>query len=254
MTAQTIRQRARGLERAFEILEYLRNQRVPRRANEIAIALSAPKSSVYELVGLLVDQGVLEAADDEGRVFLGRRLYFWGQTYIERFDIAQRAAAVLEEITAATGETSQFCMLDGDKYTVVLMNEGSRPFRISADVGARTPIPWTASGRLLLGHLTDEQIMELVPPEDFTLHDGSQIKPGRFIQEVRDATAKGFFSFDSVVDTFTHCFAAPVHDAEGVCVATMCIVAPKDDARRAYDLYRGQLVAASRQLSGVVFG
>ena len=64
-----------GLDRAFEILEFLRVRRQP-APNEIAAAIGAPRSSVYELVNLLLEHGMLEYQGGDGRVFLGRRLYF----------------------------------------------------------------------------------------------------------------------------------------------------------------------------------
>lgn len=247
------RLRAKGLDRAFDVIELLHQARSPKRPAEIAATLRAPKSTIYEIVGDLVARGLLEATDDEGRVFLGRRLFFWGQAYIDCFDIAQKAARKLREVTGATKETTQFCMLEGNRYTVLLMQEGARPFRISADVGVRTPIPWTASGRLLVGHLDDREILDFIPEEDFRLPDGQRIDRDVFLAEVRLAREQDFFSFDSIIDTFTHCFAAPIRDRQGTCTATLCIVAPKDDAADSYATYRDLLQAASRDLSGGLF-
>jgi DNA-binding IclR family transcriptional regulator len=70
-----------------------------------------------------------------------------------------------------------------------------------------------------------------------------------FIAEVRSASAEGFFSFDSIADTFTHCFAAPVQDSQGTCVATLCIVAPRDDARVHYQNYRRVLIDSADRLA-----
>jgi DNA-binding IclR family transcriptional regulator len=243
------RKRARGIDRAFDILDHLRSVKVPMRPADIAQALAAPRSTVYDLITTLTEHGMLETTGSDGAVYLGRRLYFLGLAYQDHFDLARRAEAVLDEITERTKETSQFCMLDGNKYTVALMREGSRPFRISADVGERTPIPWTASGRLLLGGLSDAEILELIPGEDFTLPDGRYLEPRAYLKEIRAASAEGFFSFDSVVDTFTHCFAAPVCDGTQRCVATVCIVAPKDDARANYDRYRRVLIEAGEKLA-----
>ncbi|WP_413204292.1 IclR family transcriptional regulator [Rhodospirillum sp. A1_3_36] len=243
------RKRARGIDRAFDILDLLRSVKEPMRPAEIAQTLGAPRSTVYDLIATLTEHGMLEAAGQEGAVYLGRRLYFLGLAYQDHFDLARRAEDVLDEITDQTKETSQFCMLDGNKYTVALMREGSRPFRISADVGERTPIPWTASGRLLLGPMSDAEILDLIPPEDFTLPDGRRLDTKTFIDEIREASANGFFSFDSIVDTFTHCFAAPVRDSARRCVATVCIVAPKDDARINYDSYRRVLIEAGEKLA-----
>ena len=159
------------------------------------------------------------------------------------------ARPVLEWITAQTRETSQLCMLESDKYFVAMMNEGSRTFRISADVGERTPIPWTASGRLLLGHLSAKEILALIPPEDFICPHGGHIDPQEYVESVQTAWKEQFFSFDSIADNFTHCFAAPVLDAEGICQSTVCIIAPKQDAMENYALYRATLIQAGKKLS-----
>ena len=243
------RKRARGIDRAFDILDHLRAIKSPQRPADIAQALGAPRSTIYDLVNTLLDHGMLEEADGKGAVFLGRRLYFLGLTYDEHFDLTHKVESVMQEITERSSETTQFCMLDGDKYTVALQVEGNRPFRISGDIGDRTPIPWTASGRLLLGGMSDEEILSLIPPEDFTLPGGDRLDVARYLAEIRKAHAAGFFSFDSIVDTFTHCFAAPVRDRAGRCVGTICIVAPKDDAVTHYETYRAMLIEASESLS-----
>jgi len=243
------RKRARGIDRAFDILDHLRAVRAPQRPAEIAQALGAPRSTIYDLVGTLIDHEMLEETDESGTVFLGRRLYFLGLAYGDHYDLTHKAEAVMQTITTRTAETTQFCMLDGDKYTVALQVEGNRPFRISGNIGDRTPIPWTASGRLLLGALTDDQIIDLIPPEDFTLPSGEAIDIPGFLAEIRQARNAGFFSADSIVDSFTHCIAAPVCDSDGRCVATICIVAPKEDAQEHLEAYKSVLIEAGRSLS-----
>ncbi|NVL29117.1 IclR family transcriptional regulator, partial [Pseudomonas syringae pv. actinidiae] len=135
------------------------------------------------------------------------------------------------------------------KYTVALMKEGERHFRISSDIGENAPIPWTASGRLLLSHLTDQQIVDLIDPDDFILPDGERLPLETFLREIRTAGEEGFFSFDSVADTFTHCFAAPVKNDLGQCIATLCIVAPRADAKTHYNDYRRVLIDSANGLA-----
>lgn len=240
--------RARGLERAIAIVDFLHASKKPQRPIDIALGMQAPKSSVYELVGILVSVGVLERVDKDGRVYLGRKLHYWGLSYLDNFDLTRLAHPLLEDITEQTRETSQLCMLDGDKYTVVLMNEGNRQFRISADVGEKLPIPWTASGRLLLGHYTDDEIIDFVPDDDFIMPDGARLDKHEYIASVRSAHEDRFFSFDSLADNYTHCFAAPVLDESGICICTLCLIAPKQDAETNYRLYRDVLTESSTQL------
>lgn len=243
------RQRARGLERAFAILEHLRLAQVPQRPSEIAQSLGAPKSTIYDLVALLTEMEVLEAIGTGGEVFLGRKVYLMGLAYQAGFNLLGRAEQVLKEIVGQTRETAQLCALDGNKYTVLRMEEGSRPFRIKGDVGARSPIPWTASGRLLLGHLDSAALRAFLPPEDLRLPNGRILSMEGFEAEIRLATVAGFFAFDSIVDSFTHCFAAPVRDGRGKVIATVCLVAPKADAAANFEHYKNVLIAAGAQLS-----
>lgn len=240
--------RARGLDRAFEILDCLAAARRPLRANEIATTLAAPRSSIYELSALLLRRGMLEDVGD-GRLFLGERLYLLSAAYTAvsgRHAVVQSA---LRRIVEETAETAQFCRLDGNKYHVAAMREGSRPFRISTDVGERVPLTWTASGRVLVGHLARDEILAFVPAADFTLPDGTPIPTAAFLDEVEATRASGHFTFDSAVDSYTHCFAVPVSRPDGRAVATLCIVAPREDARRHHADYLASLKRAAATLS-----
>jgi DNA-binding IclR family transcriptional regulator len=249
MTEDTIKRRARGLDRAFDILDFLKEKGTPLRPNEIASGIGSPKSTVYELVSSLLERRILETVGKEGHVYLGRQLYFLGQAHLRHFDFTREAEVSLAEIVSQTHETAQMCLLNGRKYTVALMKEGQRHFRISSDIGENAPIPWTASGRLLLSHLSDQQIIDLIDPEDYILPDGERLPLDTFLREIRKAGEEGFFSFDSVADTFTHCFAAPVKDERGICVATLCIVAPRADAKSNYSDYRRVLIDSANGLA-----
>jgi DNA-binding IclR family transcriptional regulator len=248
-SGDSVSRRTRGLDRAFEILEFLRVKRQPMRPNEIASEIGAPRSSVYELVNLLLSHGMLDYQGGDGRVFLGRRLYFLGTAYAEQFDLMRECDRMLVRLAEETRETAQMCLLEGRKYTVAMMREGIRPFRISANVGELVPIPWTASGRLLVSHLTDQQITDLIPAEDFVRPNGEPLAPADFIAQVRQAGHDGYFTFNSEVENFTHCFAVPIHQADGACIATLCLVAPREDGLRNRESYLDSLRNAANEIS-----
>lgn len=247
--ADLVSRRTRGLDRAFEILEFLRVKRQPMRPNEIAIEMGAPRSSIYELVNLLLSHRMLDYKGGDGRVFLGRRLYFLGTAYAEQFDLMRECDRMLMRLTEETRETAQMCLLEGNKYTVAMMREGLRPFRISSDIGELVPIPWTASGRLLVSHLSDREILDLIPPEDFMLPNGELLQSAAFIAQARQSTRDGYFTFNSVVENFTHCFAVPVYQADGACIATLCLVTPREDGLRNHSAYVKSLIDAAAEIS-----
>ncbi|RCW24144.1 IclR family transcriptional regulator [Ciceribacter lividus] len=245
----TISRRTRGLDRAFEILEFLRVKRQPMRPNEIASEIGAPRSSIYELVNLLLSHGMLDYQGGDGRVYLGRRLYFLGTAYAEQFDLMRECDRMLVRLAEETRETAQMCLLEGRKYTVAMMREGIRPFRISSSVGELVSIPWTASGRLLVSHLSDQEILDFIPPEDFVLPNGRQMQPSEFIAQVRQASRDGYFTFNSEVENFTHCFAVPIYQADSTCIATLCLVTPREDGLRNREAYLASLLKAAEEIS-----
>lgn len=216
--------RARGIDRAIDLLECLHAGREPLRIGDLAKRLNAPRSTVYELVERLTRAGILES--HAGGVFFGRTVHFYAADYLSVHDFSRHAYDAVVRLAETTQQTAQFTTLYGNKYTVEHMHCGSQLFRISADVGVPVPIPWTASGRLLLGHMSRDDIIGFIPPEDFMLPDGRRIDPDAFCQEVVEASSRGCCITRGLVDNFTHCLAASVRDERHVAAGCLCLVVP----------------------------
>jgi DNA-binding IclR family transcriptional regulator len=246
--------RTRGIDRAFEILECLHDAKKPLRPNEIAVAIGAPKSTTYDVVGLMLGRGILDRADPEGRVFLGRRLYLFGLSHLTHFDVMRLASGFLDHLSEVTGQTAQLCVLDNRKYVVAQMKEGERHFRISSDVGEPVALPWTASGRVLVSHLEDQAILKLIPSDDFRLPDGKRLSERTFLKEVAEARREGFFSCDGTAGRFTHCFAAGVYDEHSQCVATLCLLTPREEGLQDHPRYKAALIDAAHQMTARIGG
>ena len=91
--------------------------------------------------------------------------------------------------------------------------------------------------------------MDFVPDKDFVLPDGTRLDKQKYVLSVHEAHRNKFFSFDSLADNYTHCFAAPIYDNHSICVGTLCLVAPKQDAKSNYRMYREVLKNASTLLT-----
>lgn len=216
--------RARGLDRAVGIFQLLHEVRRPIAVSEIARRLRAPRSTVYEIVNLFLAADILEYAGDGPEVFFGRAVYLYAADYFATHATVRLGEDEVRRLAALTGETCQFCMPVGNKYAVVSMQNSARLFRIGSDVGVLVPIPWTASGRLFVAHMTLAELKAFIPPEDFRTQDGRVVDPVRFLDEAKSALAAGICAITGLTDDYATCIAAPVLDHAGRCAACVCFI------------------------------
>jgi DNA-binding IclR family transcriptional regulator len=220
--------REKGLNRVLEILEFLHTTQRAIGIGDLAKGVNAPRSTTYTLVRSLVDAGLLELESDGNRVYFGKKLYLYGMDYVRGNDLLRRGRQEVDNLSRETGETSELCMLQSGRYTIVHASPGTRPFRISSATGLQIPLPWTASGRLLLAGLESAEIEGMVSDDDLVLPDGRKLRLDDFVADIAKARITGYCVTSGLVDAYTKCLAVPVFSAPGKVEATMCLVVPID--------------------------
>ena len=240
--------RARGVSRVIDILKQLHIARRPMTMRGLIEATGAPRSSIYELVTMLTEAGWLETTAD-GSVFFGREMHYYGSDYAAHNDLISRAHQAILALVRTHDETAQLCMLEGNKYTVVLSENSSRPFNISSDIGVKVPIPWTASGRLLLAHMRAEEIRNLIPDEDFILDNGRRVEFEDFLRDVERAAEQGYCCTEGLSHTFRLCMAAPIRDRTGLAVAALCFMTSRDTNPDKRSMMLEDLIRSAKALS-----
>jgi DNA-binding IclR family transcriptional regulator len=221
-------ERKRGIDRVIMLLEALLQHRAPVRPSNIAKLIGAPRSTTYEIVNSLINAEMLEPVGNEGHVYFGRAMHLFGWAYSHHNAHYRRIIETMEALASETSETVQLCGLRGNKYVVLDCRDGPGPFRISSDVGVDVPIPWTASGRLLLGHMDEDDVRAFVPKEDYRLPDGRAIEPAEFFADIVRARHQGYSETSALADRFTWCMAAPLRERGGAVTRTLCVVLPID--------------------------
>ncbi|RJT40544.1 IclR family transcriptional regulator [Mesorhizobium waimense] len=242
-TAPQNGERRRGIDRVIMLLEALLRHRAPMRVGDIAKMIGAPRSTTYEIVNSLLEAEMLENVGTEGYVYFGRAMHLFGWAYSHHNAHYRRILETLDRMAAETGETVQLCGLRGNKYVVLDCRDSPGPFRISSDVGVEVSIPWTASGRLLVGHMGEEELKNFIPAGDYKLPDGRIIAPEEFFADVALARRQGFSETAALADRFTWCMAAPIHDGHGAINKTLCFVLPVDTP----EARRGELLTLLRE-------
>ncbi|WP_291298191.1 IclR family transcriptional regulator [Elioraea sp.] len=221
-----LRRRTSGIDRAFQVLDHLTQCGAPATAYDIARAIGAPTSTVYDVIDTLLAKGALVRGDDDGRVFLGPRLHFYGLAYARELSLSGVLADAIRALSRETGETVQVCVRDGDMMVVQMMAAGTRVFRIGSDIGTRVPLNWTASGRLLLAPLGEAERAALLARARPSPTGRAETDPRRLGEAAEAAWRTRLAIQVSEADEDVACIAAPVRDAAGACPATISIVVP----------------------------
>jgi len=241
--------RERGIDRVLKLLAYLNASGRPVRLAELPKALGAPRSTIYELVRVLTDSGVLEFTGDDNKVYFGKLIYLYGINYLRENDLIRRGSAEVDALSQSTGETSELCVLHRNRQAIVHTHPGSRPMRISSEAGGQIPLPWTASGRLLLAHLTPTEIEGLLEPGDLVLPDKRVVQAVDFVTECINARGSTIVATTGLINSFTQCLAAPIMGVNGQVQATICLVLPIDISGDHLAQLKQTLIASGRKLS-----
>ncbi|WP_354040527.1 IclR family transcriptional regulator [Devosia sp. UYZn731] len=226
------RSRTSGIDRALQIFDYLQQVEQATTAYEIARAVGAPLSTIYAIIDDLVDKDLLNR-DKNGLIWLGPRLYHYGLSYARSLDLLSAATHEMHELARQSGETVQVCGRDQETMVVLAMEEGSGQFHVTSRVGSRSPLNWTASGRLLVGHLPEAELLSIFASSARVSPTGRAVTdPEVLAANAQEALAQGLSIQAGESDFAVACIAAPIRDAAGVCHATMSIVVPEPKVRQ----------------------
>ena len=241
--------RERGVDRVLKLFSYLQENGAPVRLAELPLALDAPKSTIYDLVSILAEAGLLELRGKDSQVYFGKLMHLYGTSYLRANDVMARGREMVNALAKETGETSELCIRLRGKQVIVHACPGSRPLRISSEIGSQIPIPWTASGRLMLAHMSLAEIESILGEEDRTMPNGAPIDIEAFATECHASRNRPLAMTVGMINSFTQCLAAPITNHDGLIEATICFVLPIDISEEKKTGLESRLIEASRSIS-----
>jgi IclR family acetate operon transcriptional repressor len=242
-----------SVERTFDILEALATAGEDLSLSQICEQLDLPLGTVHRLLGALVSRGY--AAQDRAT-----RQYGPGPRLLEmaaragtsrRFQLDQIVRPILQELTAATNETSNLLLLRGDEGVYSAQVPSPHMVRMFTEVGQRVPLYCTGAGKAILAGLPPEafeRYLAATPLQRFTPQ--TLVTPETLRDAIASARAQGFAIDDEEREPNVCCVAAPIFDRTGACLGAVSISGPSNRFSRERAEALGPLVrAAARRCS-----
>jgi len=162
-------------------------------------------------------------AGTDGRMyFLQPRILNLGYAYLSTAPVPIAAQPVLEEMSEILGEASSVAVLDDGAVVYVGRAATKRIMSVTLGVGSRLPAYCTALGRVLLAHLTEEQVNSELAKVDFIQHTKYTVTSRRRLEEILvGVRQEGFALNDQELEIGLRSIAVPVRNVVGTVVAAM---------------------------------
>lgn len=216
-----------SVERTLDLLEALAE------AGETGIAqLSAMvglhTSTVHRLLSTLMARGYVRQNPTSGRYLLGLKPLDVARAVRDHLDLRMESVPILQELMRKSGETANLAVLDGQQ--IMYLEQVAAPgrmLRMFVQVGGRAPLHSTASGKVLMAHLPDAELREMLKSYELVPHASRTIvDKGVLLSELQEVRRDEYATDHGEQEEGVSCIAGPVRDYSGRVVAAISISGP----------------------------
>ncbi len=216
-----------AVSHALDLLEQFHDDVDELGVTELSKRLKLHKNNVFRLLATLESRGYIEQNKATENYRLGLKALELGQTFIKQMGLLRQAKPILEQMVEECNETS-YVAIYKEKHIVYLdAVETNLTVRVVSRVGSRLPAYCTASGKIHMAFMTDEELEELLNEMKIIQHTPSTIlnqeELKATLSQIRD---QGYAIDDEELDLGVRCIAAPIRDYTRRIVGAISVSGP----------------------------
>nr|WP_269770454.1 IclR family transcriptional regulator [Brevibacterium yomogidense] len=200
------------MRRAVAILRQLSASNRAVSAGALVRMLGLPRSSVYDLLGVLEELGMVHRA--ESGYVLGPGVHELGASYLRTNPLQNLAAPLIRDLAEATRGTAQLAVLRGWETVYLLKERSVESVAVITAAGVRMPGYLTATGRAIMAHLPKAELLAALQGEtEFVNRTGRGPRTySQLSAELSLTRRRGHAVEDGEVTPGVRTVAAPVFD------------------------------------------
>jgi DNA-binding IclR family transcriptional regulator len=213
--------------RALRVLEALGDAGQPVAVSTVAEAIGADRSTAYRMLMTLADAGYV-TRDATGKLYrLGYKLLSLSRSILNGDETSALILAAIQKLSAETGETVHYCVLDRDATVLVMRAKGTQLVSVDFQIGDRSPLHCTSIGKLLLAY-QDAAMAERIIARGLPQSARNTITDSeKFRAELRKVRAQGYAYDDLEFHDDMRCVAVPVVDKSGAVLSGISLSGPR---------------------------
>lgn len=237
-------------EQTLRILSLLTRSKGALPAAQIAVQLELPRSTVYHLLSVMIEQGFVSHYPEARRYGLGPSSYELGGGFTRQQPLARLGRPLVETLVDRLGESAHLAVLSGNDVLYLVEERAPRRPSLVSDEGVRLPAHLTATGRAMLAYLPKPQLRALYPdPSAFPIRDGSDWNYRKLRAVLEKVSKHGFATEDGEVTPHLSSIGVPVLDRAKWPIAAVAITFSDSVAESEYKVWVSALQATAQELT-----
>ncbi len=211
---------------ALDVLEEYRDETEELGVTELSKKLKLHKNNVFRILATLQSRGYIEQNRANDNYRLGIKCLELGQTFIHQRGLLKQARPILQELAAATGETSYISILRGNEVVYLDSVETSSTVRVISRVGLHMPVHATAAGKALVAYESDVDLRKLFSGELPSFTKTTRTDVDVFVHEIAHVRELGYATDLEEFEEGLRCIGAPIRDYTRKVVGAISVSGP----------------------------
>ena len=190
--------RVRQAANVLELIEFFAARGAPATLAEIATSLAWPRSSTFNLVGTLAEDGYLYEPQHKGHYFPSPKWSLIGQSLANADPLPARLRDLVDAVSGETDETAAIGGVTGQSVVFLHVRESRQPIRYIAEVGTTVPIHASSAGRAILAQMSRKEREAMYRKINFEQwSDTTPMSADAIEEQLRRAKIRGWHQSDS---------------------------------------------------------
>lgn len=216
-----------SIRRACEVLETVARSPDGIGLADLSRALGLHTSTTFHIAKTLLTLGYLRQIEQSRFYRIGRPLFALASAALDEVEMISAARPVLAELANATGETSYFGVMSGEKLVVLAKHDGSGSIRINDRIGNVRPLHCTALGKVMLSTFEPDQFEAFLRETELPVFTSKTIKSVEQLRrEIAEVRRCGIAFDDGEVSEELRCAAVPVFNFTNQVIGSLGISGP----------------------------
>jgi IclR family transcriptional regulator, pca regulon regulatory protein len=221
MSTELEEPRLEQLERAVAVLRAFDAEHPRLTVSEVAQLTDTTRASARRILLTFQSLGLLRS---EGRHFtLTPRVLELGWNYFSSLGVDEIAKPLMRDLVDAIDESCSMATLDLPDIVYIARVHTKRVMTIGGGIGSRLPAHATASGQVLLGALSDDQLDAYLAGPHASYTPATVTDPEELRRLVATVRARGWALNDGSLEVGLRSIAVPVCNRSGVVVAALSV-------------------------------